>query len=71
MKGLKGALIFGQSGGPSSVINSSAAGVFIEALKHSDVITKVYGAHHGIKGILDEDFFDIGQEDMKELELLL
>ena len=70
MKGLKGALIFGQSGGPSSVINSSAAGVFIEALKHSDVITKVYGAHHGIKGILDEDFFDIGQEDMKELELL-
>ena len=70
MKGFKGALIFGQSGGPSSVINSSAAGVFIEALKHSDVITKVYGAHHGIKGILDEDFFDIGQEDMKELELL-
>lgn len=70
MKGLKGALIFGQSGGPSSVINSSAAGVFIEALKHSDVITKVYGAHHGIKGILDEDFFDIGQEDIKELELL-
>ncbi len=70
MKELKGAMIFGQSGGPSSVINSSAAGVFIEALKHSDVITKVYGAHHGIKGILDEDFFDIGQEDAKELELL-
>ena len=70
METLKGALIFGQSGGPSSVINSSAAGVFIEALKHSDVITNVYGAAHGIKGILDEQFYDIGAEDIKELELL-
>ncbi len=70
MSKLVGAAIFGQSGGPSSVINSSAAGVFIEALKHSDVITNVYGAAHGIKGILDEQFYDIGQEDMHELELL-
>jgi len=38
---LVGALMFGQSGGPSSVINASAAGVFTEALKHSDCITKV------------------------------
>lgn len=70
MKNLVGAMIFGQSGGPSSVINSSAAGVFIEALKHPEQITAVYGAAHGIKGILDEDFYDIGQEDVKELELL-
>ncbi len=70
MKNLVGAMIFGQSGGPSSVINSSAAGVFIEALKHPDRITAVYGAAHGIKGILDEDFYDIGKEDIKELELL-
>ncbi len=67
---LKGNLIFGQSGGPTSVINASAAGVFIEALKHSDVIEKVYGAHHGIVGILNEDFFDMGQEDEAELLLL-
>ena len=70
MSKLVGAAIFGQSGGPSSVINSSAAGVFLEALKHSDVITNVYGAAHGIKGILDEQFYDIGKEDVKELELL-
>lgn len=70
MKNLVGAMIFGQSGGPSSVINSSAAGVFIEALKHPDKITAVYGAAHGIKGILDEDFYDMGKEDIKELELL-
>lgn len=67
---LKGAVIFGQSGGPTSVINSSAAGVFIEALRHNDVITKVYGAAHGIVGILNEEFYDMGQEDHKELELL-
>jgi len=70
MSKLIGAAIFGQSVGPSSVINSSAAGVFVEALKHSDVITNVYGAAHGIKGILDEQFYDIGQEDINELMLL-
>lgn len=61
--------MFAQSGGPTSVINSSAAGVFLEALK-SPEITKVYGAAHGIKGVLDEQFYDIGLEDKKELELL-
>ena len=69
MKNLVGACVFGQSGGPTSVINASAAGVFIEALKQ-DKITAVYGAAHGIKGILNEDFYDIGQEDMDELLLL-
>lgn len=66
---LKGACIFGQSGGPSSVINSSAAGVFLTALKQ-DCITAVYGAAHGIKGILNEEFYDISKEDIAELELL-
>lgn len=67
MSKLVGNLMFGQSGGPTSVINSSAAGVFIEALKHSDHIQKVYGAAHGIVGILNENFYDIGQEDLDEL----
>ena len=69
MSELKGAVIFGQSGGPTSVINSSAAGVFVEALKH-DCITAVYGAAHGIKGILNEDFYDMSKEDPEELMLL-
>lgn len=69
MSQLKGACMFGQSGGPTSVINSSAAGVFIEALKQ-DCITEVYGAAHGIRGILNEEFYDITKEDIKELELL-
>ena len=40
MKNLVGAAMFAQSGGPTSVINASAAGVFIEALKQ-DKITAV------------------------------
>ena len=66
---LKGACIFGQSGGPTSVINASACGVFQQALKE-ECITKVYGAAHGIKGVLNEQLYDISQEDPKELELL-
>lgn len=69
MKDLKGACVFAQSGGPTSVINASAAGVFIEALKQEN-ITAVYGAANGIKGVLEENFYDIGKEDMEELELL-
>ncbi len=69
MENLKGAVMFAQSGGPTSVINASAAGVFIEALGQKNV-TAVYGAAHGIKGILNEQFYDIGKEDPKELELL-
>lgn len=69
MNKLKGAAILGQSGGPTSVINASAAGVFLEALNQEN-ITRVYGAAHGIKGILNEEFYDINVEDVKELELL-
>ncbi len=70
MSTLKGNLIFGQSGGPTAVINASAAGVFTEALKRNDVIEKVYGAAHGIVGILNEQLYDIGQEDPAEIQLL-
>ncbi|MCF7932423.1 MAG: 6-phosphofructokinase [Acholeplasmataceae bacterium] len=69
MKNLKGAALLGQSGGPTSVINASAAGVFLEALKQEN-ITAVYGAVHGIKGVLNEDFYDITKEDINELERL-
>ena len=69
MSELKGACIFGQSGGPSSVINASAYGVIATALKNPN-ITRVLGAEHGIKGVLNDRLFDMGQEDPAELELL-
>ena len=70
MSQLKGSCIIGQSGGPTSVINASAYGVIRTALD-SGCITKVYGAAHGIKGVLDDVLYDMGQEDAKELEYLL
>ena len=57
-------VIVGQSGGPTSVINSSAYGVIRTALDNPD-ITAVYGAAHGIRGILNEEFYDMGKEDRK------
>ena len=53
---LKGALIIGQSGGPTAVINASAYGVIRTALD-ADCITKVYGAHYGIKGVLEDRLY--------------
>ena len=66
---LSGACIFGQSGGPTSVINASAYGVFSAALENPN-ITTVYGAAHGIKGVLDDQLYVIDQEDPAELALL-
>ena len=67
---LVGACIFGQSGGPTAVINASAYGVIKTALESED-ITKVYGASHGIVGVLNDELFVMDEEDPAELELLL
>ena len=67
---LIGAAIFGQSGGPTAVINASAYGV-IRAALDAEEITKVYGAEHGIKGVLDDRLFVMDEEDPEELRLLL
>jgi len=67
---LVGACIFGQSGGPTAVINASAYGVIKTALE-AEEITKVYGAAHGIKGVLDDKLYIMDEEDPKELAYLL
>ena len=69
-KTLRGACVIGQSGGPTSVINASAYGVIRTALD-TDCITKVYGAAHGIKGVLEDKLYDMGEEDAYELSLLM
>ncbi len=70
MAKLKGNLLYGQSGGPTSVINSSAYGVIDEALKHPDYINEVIFMKHGIKGALNEDFIFIQDCADEEIELL-
>lgn len=67
---LIGACIFGQSGGPTAVINASAYGVIRTALD-SDVITNVYGAAYGIKGVFNDELYDMAEEEDYELKLLL
>jgi len=67
---LKGACVIGQSGGPTSVINASAYGVIRTALDNEH-ITEVYGAAHGIKGVLADQLYDMSKEDAAELHLLL
>ena len=63
------ALIYLQSGGPTSVINSSLYGAIREAQKHKEV-SKILGSLHGIEGLLDDDIIDIGKEDDEDIELL-
>jgi len=67
---LKGAAVFGQSGGPTSVINASAYGVIKTALEAPE-ITNVYGMAHGIVGLLNDTLYDMSKEDPEELKLLL
>ena len=67
---LIGSCIFGQSGGPTAVINASAYGVIKTALE-AEEITTVYGAANGIKGVLDDRLYIMDEEDPAELKLLL
>ncbi|MDD5293659.1 MAG: 6-phosphofructokinase, partial [Candidatus Izemoplasmatales bacterium] len=62
MNKIKGNLLYGQSGGPTSVINASAYGVIKEAAKHPQ-IGEVITMRHGIRGALNEDFFFMSKQD--------
>jgi 6-phosphofructokinase 1 len=63
----RGNALIGQSGGPTAVINQSLVGV-IEACRASGAVGKVYGAVHGIKGVLEERLIDLSRESKKTLE---
>ncbi len=65
----KGNCLIGQSGGPTAVINASLCGIIQEAMRHPE-IGDIYGARHGVLGILREDLVDLRQEDPEEIALL-
>lgn len=67
-KKLTGNMLIAQSGGPTMVINQSLIGAVTEAKKHKASIKKIYGALHGIAGILGENFIDLGKESAATLE---
>ncbi len=56
-----------QGGGPTAVINQSLAGVVLEARRFHHV-AQVYGARHGVRGVVNEDFVDLGRETQANLE---
>lgn len=62
-------VLVAQSGGPTPVINSSLAGVVLEALNDKDV-DKVYGAYYGIEGVLKENFLCFNDVDLDEVKYL-
>lgn len=62
-------LVVAQSGGPSPVINNTVRGV-IEAARQMDNIGTVYGAHHGIEGVLKEELIDLTAQPEEEISLL-
>lgn len=64
---LEGKVVIAQGGGPTAVINQSLVGVTLEARKFSQV-TRVYGALHGVQGIVNEQFIDLTQETTHNLE---
>ena len=63
---VKGNMLIAQSGGPTAVINQSLVGAVLEAKKHKQ-IRKLLGAKFGVKGILAEDFVDLGRESAATL----
>jgi 6-phosphofructokinase 1 len=63
-------VIVAQSGGPSSVINSSLRGIIETCRMFPDVFGKVYGGWHGIEGILKEELLDLSAQKEEEIALL-
>jgi 6-phosphofructokinase 1 len=64
---IKGNALIGQSGGPTSVINSSLAGV-IETALSSSFINEIYGMHYGIEGFMQEWLYDLGRQPKHVIE---
>ncbi len=64
-----GKILVAQGGGPTAVINQSLAGVVLEARRHHGV-SLVYGARHGVRGIVNEDLVDLTRETSHNLEMV-
>lgn len=62
-------IIVGQSGGPTSVINSSLAGVYKTAKERG--FDTVYGMLHGIQGFLDEKYVDLSTQIHSDMDIEL
>ncbi len=66
---LEGKVLIAQGGGPTAVINESLVGAVIESRK-IPTVERVYGAHHGVRGIINEDLVDLTRETTHNLEMV-
>jgi len=66
---LKGSLVVGQAGGPTSVINNSLCGIIQEAKKFRE-IERIYGMRFGIEGFTRGNIVDLRQEDEETIQRL-
>lgn len=67
---VKGNVLYGQSGGPTAVINASALGLFSECFSHEE-IGEIYACHYGIEGLLKDDLINVrnmSKEALMDLE---
>jgi 6-phosphofructokinase 1 len=60
-------VLIAQGGGPTAVINQSLVGAVLESRKFPQV-KRVYGARHGVRGIINEDFLDLTEATTHNLE---
>ncbi|MBT3305322.1 MAG: 6-phosphofructokinase [Alphaproteobacteria bacterium] len=60
-------VLIAQGGGPTAVINESLVGAALKSREHEGV-EAVYGAFHGVSGILKEDFINLSLESAENLE---
>ena len=60
-------ILIAQGGGPTAVINQSLVGAVLAARRFRQV-DFVYGARHGVRGIVNEDMIDLTQETSDNLE---
>ncbi|MBI3039561.1 6-phosphofructokinase, partial [bacterium] len=67
MSKLTGNVLIAQGGGPTAVINQSMVGAVLEARKFPEV-NRIYGALHGVRGIIEEQFVDLTQATTHNLE---
>ena len=66
---LRGNAVIGQSGGPTSVINSSLAGI-INAAKEYEGIEKILGMRFGIEGFLAKNVIELDKESAQTIDRL-
>lgn len=62
-------VLVAQGGGPTVVINQSLVGVVLEARKFRHV-SRIYGAVHGVRGIVEENLVDLTRETSHNLEMV-